>query len=375
MKILILSNVEAGGEWIAMQTLLEKIKRKNSQIRLYMITYTSEKQLIKESLFDKIIYIKHVHRDKPLKYYRELICRLIEGVKIINKLFEKHKFNSVIAIDYVLALSYAISQKRLDYIYYFHGIKNDYRIFNDTFNHYMIFKKLLEIFSWILSKKIIVPSIKAKNYLIDNYYFFLKKMILIVPNLIRDEFKVRYLTKTNTKKAKNILYSGRLDQNKGIKNLIYAFLKLESKFSKFTLTLAYFGKPNVGLLNMINNLINKGKNIKLLYDLKVIELARLYQTSYFGILPSVFETSSLFFKESLESKLPIFITNVGDVVEISPNMFILKNNDINTINNKMVDFCQNTNKYSQSAKIMFKKWKKEYDEDKIIAIFLQAIKT
>jgi len=374
MKILILADIEAGGELIATQTLIERLRKYDKHYKFYLVAILKNKYLIKESLFEEIVYIKQKKYEKPLKFYRELFYQLGKGAKIIDKICRKHVFDHVIAIDYMLVISYLISQKKPNYIYYFHGIKNGYKIFHDTYNHYMIFKKLLEILALILSKKIIIPSITAKTYLINNYGLFLKKMSFpIVPNLIRNEFNDKYISK-EAKNEKNILYSGRLDPNKGIRNLLYAFLKLTIKYPKIYLNIAYFGKPDARLFDEIKDLINKGEKIRLLNNLQTTDLVKLYRSSCLGVLPSSFEISPLFYKEALACSLPIFTTNIGDVKKSSSNLFLLKDSEFNTIYNTIADFLKNKIKYQQKARIIFKNWKNNYNEDKIINDFLKAIK-
>lgn len=384
MKVLILSDIEAGGEWIATQTLIEKLIKKDERIKFYLIASSKKKNLLKESLFEKIIYIRHKYYKKPFKYYRELFYQLIEGAKTIDKVCKRQVFDYVITIDYILAISYLISQKKLNYIYYFHGIKNDYKIFSDTFNHYMILRKLLEILAWTMSKKIIIPSVQAKTYLINNYGLFLKKKtFMIVSNLIRNEFNNKYSQieinqlkrRFGIKNEKIILYSGRLALNKGIRNLLYAFLKITNKYPEVILIIAYFGKPETRLINKIKALIKKGGAIKLVNNLKTVDLAKLYQFSYLGILPSLLEMSSLFIREALMCDLPIISTNTGDTNNILSNHFILEDNKTNTIYNKIGDFFNIEYKYKKIFLKIKKRFKFQYNEEKIINSWIKVLKT
>jgi len=373
MKILLLSNAEPGGEWIAIQTLIKRLKIKNRNIKFYLVTLTKNDYLFKKT-FEKIIYVKQKYYKKPLKYYRELFYQLREGASSIDKIFQEHVFDSVITIDYKLAISYLISQKKTNYIYYFHGLKNYFKNGLDNLNHYVIFRKFLEVLAWTFSKKMIVPSVQAKSYLINNYRFFLNnKKFDIVPNLIRNEFNNNYHLK-NIEKEKNILYSGRLDPNKGIRNLLYAFIKFASKYPEFTLIIAYFGKPEIKIFSEIKLFIKNGYKIKFYKNLQTINLAKLYQTSYLAILPSSLEVSPLFLREALASNLPIFITDVGDVREASTNKFILKNNSSNSIYAKLIDYMQNSKMYRKEVLIQTKNWKKQYNEEEIVESFLKTIK-
>lgn len=373
MNILVLSDIEAGGEWIATQTLIEKLIKKDESIKFYLIASSKNKYLLKESLFEKIIYIRHKYYRKPFKYYRELFYQLSSGKKAISHIYKQYKFDYVIATNYILAISYLISQKKLNYIYYFHGIRNNYKIFSDTFNHFMIFQKLLEILGWIMSKELIIPSINARNVLIEHSFSLLKKRVFIVlPNLIRDEFK-KSLKKTKDKKI--ILYSGRLALNKGVESLINAFLLITKGYPEVVLVIVYPGKPEIELLKKIKNLIGKRPKIIFINNLSTQKLSILYQTSTLAILPSPFEISSLFLREALMCDLPIITTNTGDSSQILSDVFILKNGNPDTIYAKIVDYFKNKNKYDQSVKIVSENWKKQYNEEKIINSWISVLKT
>lgn len=373
MKILILSDIEAGGEWIATQTLIEKLKIKNSHLKFYLIAFLKNRYLIKEFLFEKIIFVKQKYYKKPFKYYRELFYQLNEGVRTIDKTCKKYIFDCVITIDYKLATSYLISQKKLNFIYYFHGLKNRSKRFNDYFIPYVVFQKFLEILALTMSKKIIAPSIQAKTHLTNNYGVFIYgKKFDVVPNLIRDEFNINH-SLVNNNNEKIILYSGRLDPNKGIRNLLYAFLKLRNQHPELSLAIAYFGKPETQLFNEIKIFINKGQKIRLLRDPEITDLVKLYQNSYLGILPSSFEISSLFLREALICNLPIISTSTGDTSKLLSNNFILKDNFVNTIIDKIDDFIKNERIYKNKFQKIVNDYKSQNNEEITVNHWIKVI--
>lgn len=372
MKILILSDIEAGGEWIATQTLIEKLRKNNKRLEFYIITSSKNKYLLKESLFEKIFFSESKHFNKPFKYYRQLFYRISFGKKIVSYIFKRYEFDHVIATNYILAISYLISQKNSNYIYFFHGIRNNYKIFSDTFNHFMIFQKLLEILTWAVSKKFIIPSINARNILIEHSFSVLKnKTFVVFPNLIRDEFK----SDLKIRNKKTILYSGRLAPNKGIENLINAFLLMEKKDPKVVLVIAYPGKPEIQFLKKIKTIIGKGLNIVLINNLSTQGLSILYQTSTLAVLPSPFEISSLFLREALMCNLPIISTDIGDANKVLSRPFILKDNKISTIYCKIYNFFSNEGQYNNIFQKIVKKFKSQYCEEKIINEWIKVLKT
>ena len=57
MNILILSDIEASGEWLAIQTLLEELKKINNHTKLYLIAYGQNKLLLNKEIFSLVIVI------------------------------------------------------------------------------------------------------------------------------------------------------------------------------------------------------------------------------------------------------------------------------------------------------------------------------
>jgi len=383
MKILILSDIEAGGEWIATQTLIEKLRKKNERLKFYLITSSKNKSLLKESLFKKIVYLDNKKYSKPFKHYREFFYLLASGKKTISCVCKQHKFDCVITTNYILAISYLISQKKSNYIYFFHGISNNYKIFINSFNHYVIFQKILEVFAWAMGQKLIVPSINARNVLNVHSFSLLKnKASIIVPNLIRDEFKKRFSQselsrfKKNLKikKKKIVLYSGRLASDKGIENLIYAFLAMTKKNPKVVLIILYPNKPKIEFLREIRIIIGKRSGVLFINNPPTKELSILYQTSDLAILPSPFEISSLFIHEALMSGLPIISTNTGDAYSLLSKRFILKDNVAKTIHNKINDYFNNEREYKKKFLEITKKFKLLYNEKKIMNRWIKILK-
>jgi glycosyltransferase involved in cell wall biosynthesis len=375
INILILSDTEVGGEWIATQTLIEKLKKRDGRLKFYLISSSKNKYLLKKSLFEKITFVKKKRFQKPFKHYRKLFYQLSSGKKAISHFCSQYRFNYVIATNHILAISYIFSQKNLNYMYFFHGIRNNYKIFTDTYNHYMIFQKILEISAWALSKQIIIPSSYAKNVLIEHSLSLLrKKDFLVLPNLIRDEFKKKYSQPEINKFKKNleiedkkiILYSGRLVSGKGIENLAAAFLQITDKYQKIILIISYSGKPNIKLRN--------SNKILFLKNLRTSDLAKLYQSSYLALLPSDFEVSSLFLREALICNLPIVSTDTGDANKVLSHFFLLKDNKVNTITNKINDFLKNGYKYKKEFLKITKKNKSQYNEEKILDDWVNVFK-
>ncbi len=391
MNILILSDIEVGGEWIATQTLIEKLRKKDERLKFYLITLSKNIYLLKESSFEKIIFVKKKSYKKPLKYYREFFYQLISGTKTISKICDKYNFNKIIVTNHILGASYLLSQKKGNYLYFFHNVKNNFRIFFDTFNHYLILQKLIEILVWAMAEKIIIPTVMAKQVIIDHTNFlFKKKGFIVLPNLVRDEFKSKFpitrlqkfKKRLNIQGEKIIFYSGRLISEKGVKNLVDVFLQLLKKYADVTLVIAYPKSTETKFIKKIVFLSKQEKRIILLKNLPTTELAKYYQVVSLAVLPSPFDISPLFFKEALFSNLPIFATNTGDIGETlnkldskKAQLFILNNNQVKTLYKKIDSFFKKKIFYEKEFSRLSEKFKSLYNEEKIINNWIKVLKT
>lgn len=314
MNILILSDIEAGGEWIATQTLLKEVKKTHSNYNFYLISRGKNTFLLDKSIYNDVHFVQQKEFPKPLKHYRELFFELKSSYKLLAKILKQTHFDLIIMSEYLFFLPYLFCVKKFDYAFYFHGVKNNYKIFRDTFNHFLIIKKILEYFAWVFSSAVWCPSQNAINYLKSQGFFLANKKYVIVPNLVRDVF---FTKPTNTKinkfkktlritDQKIILYLGRYTERKGIKNLVDSFSHLYTKYDNILLVVAYldFAKDSPPLYS---------KDVILLKNLNETDLNLLYRITHLSVLPSDFEISPLTFYESLVCSVPFLSTQVGDI--------------------------------------------------------------
>lgn len=372
MNILVLSDITAGGEWIASQTLIEKLKKKDNSLKFFLISATKSPHLLKKSLFEEVICLQSKSYKTPFKRYRKFLNMVASGVGAINQIYKRYQIDRVVATNYVLALSFLVSQKKNSFTFFFHGIRNNYKIFSETLDHYLIFQKLLEIFIWQISKEFILPSIYAKDVLIEHSLSILKnKGFIVFPNLIRDEFKKNL---KNIEDKKIILYSGRLAYDKGVGNLIEAFLPISIKNPKLVIMIVYPGEPEIKFAKKIKTIVGESQNIIFINNPTTEKLSFLYKKAALAILPSPFEISSLFLREALISNLPIISTKTGDAEKILTEPFLLKDNKINTIQNKINDFFGNITKYQKTFSTIAGRFQFQYEEEKIIDDWLNFLR-
>lgn len=372
MNILILSDTTAGGEWIATQTLIKKLKKTDKSLRFFLISAAKDTDLLDKFLFEEMICLSAKPGRRPFKRYRGFFNLVKSGADSINRIYERYGIDQIVATNYVLACSFLTTFRKNGFIYYFHGIRNNYKVFSETFDHYLIFQKLLEIFTWKIAKKLVLPSTYVKNALVDHSLSILKnKKAIILPNLVRDEFKSAY---RDAGGKKIILYSGRLAKDKGIENLFDAYARVSMKKPDLSLTVAYPGKPEGKFEKKIKKITKKSRNISLVNNPTDKELSNLYGKACLAVLPSPFEISSLFVREALMAGLPIISTKTGDAEQILTEFFLIKDNGVNTITNKINSFFDDQVKYQKNFLKLSNLFKTQYEEGEVIRNWLSLLR-
>ncbi len=370
MNILLLSDLDAGGEWIATQTLIEEVKRLKPAINFYIIakSINSQPRLFKSSFFTYTDLFQPRTYSKPLKYYRQLFSEINTFGKKINHILRKSKIDHVISTFYPASLGYIIFQKNLNFIFFSHGIKNRFPIFWQNLSHFMIFNKVLERLTWILAKKIFAPSTSLLPYLP-------KDKVSLVPNLIRKEF----LTTKKIKRSENlIIYSGRLAEGKGIYQLTSAFMKLQKDYKKLRLLFCYQENQTLEEFRFIKKYTHS-KNVFFKKNLTGRQLNRLYQQAALAVLPSEFEIASLFYLEAIASGLPIIVPLLGEIVTWSKiyNInceLILQDLSSQGIYFKIDAFFKNRAVYTNQSALAKEKFAKLYRPDLAVKKFISLLK-
>ena len=327
MNILILSDIETAGEWLATQSMLSEIKKK-SGCKFFLLAYGQKTLHLHRNLFEESILIDHAPLAPPISYYRQIILELKQGATQLIRIGKTAgKFSAIITTsEYSLFLPTLIVFPFVKKIFYLHGLKHHFKIDFNHFNLHLLLIKFLERLTWFLSDYIVVPSAFAKKVLKRELvlFYFLKK-IYVIPNLVPDYFLKR-LPRSNLMEFKKklglrsftqlILYCGRIDKIKGIDNLIVAFSLLKKKLSDSALIISYTKlKQDKNLLNKLRNQVGNYQlknSIFLISDLPRTKLPFLYQLVDCAVFPSLFEMDSLALKETLASGLPAFSTPVGN---------------------------------------------------------------
>lgn len=158
-----------------------------------------------------------------------------------------------------------------------------------------------------LSDSIIVLSIEAKTKLLD----------LIVNenkiNIIHNSIKVNSNCNNKVYSSKNIVFLGRIGQNKGVYDIINVGVNIINKFPDVKITIAGDGeKENVEKICLEKKL---NSNIKVLgWTSGTIKNELLEEATLF-LLPSYSEGMPMSILEAMTYKIPIISTYVGGIPE------------------------------------------------------------
>lgn len=200
-------------------------------------------------------------------------------------------------------------------------------------NFYFYVKSISNIIRF--SKKIFLPNKKYYDYIKEispnkNFILFPWPYVSIA---------VKLKKKTKKKNFVKLLFMGRIVNQKGLVYLIEALSLMEKDLS-YDLTLNIGGLPSkkeVKYYEYVKKASNKLKKIKLnfLGHVRGLEKRRLYESSDFLLLPSVFEPFGYVILEAVEYNLPIIYSNASGPVSIlegKGNIVLFQDSDKRTIN-------------------------------------------
>lgn len=336
MKILILSDIEASGEWLSQQSFISYLKNVHPNYRFDLISYGKNQLLLNRHMFERISIIKKPGFNRPFKYYKQLLAEFIEAIKIIRKFQD---IEMIIGTDYMLLLASFFVFPFKPRIFFFQGFRHFYRLSSYSFNHYMVIRKFLERLTFFLSTKLIVPSKFAMEIVKKELgVFALLKRFYLFSNICRPEFIKEYShqelrsfkKKYRLNNTRYVVYAGVIEKRKCLYELIDGYSRLIRSKKRIKLIIAYLTpKMEVDYFRQLQLQVKKKgieKSVIFLKDLGSSDLAKLFRISSVGILPSKLEMGSVFIKEALESSLPVIASKTGETSEslksISPKLVL-----------------------------------------------------
>ncbi len=202
-----------------------------------------------------------------------------------------------------------------------HGLEYEhcpegYSVYSRLFHHFFVTR------SCIWAKKIIAVSQNTKNDLIEMYKVSNKKIQVVYNGFKIEDKEVENISVK--KYGKYILYIGRLEERKNLKNIIAAFEILKKKFNyKGNLLLA--GNAGYGY-EEISKKIDKSdfkKNIKLLGFISDAEKQVFLTYADLFMFPSLCEGFGIPILEAQSVGTPVITSNFGPMDEIAGNNEIL----------------------------------------------------
>ena len=180
---------------------------------------------------------------------------------------------------------------------------------------------------------------------------------------------------------KIILFAGRITHEKGIKELLEAYEKIDND----NIVLLIVGSHNFGANNTSNfeqNIKNKVESLKekikftgyIDYD----NMWKYYKLADLAVFPSIWEEpAGLTMLEATIASLPLITTRTGGIVEyLEEEQAIFVDNDekiVNALTKKINDFFDNEKKYNKKMLCISKKLEKEYNEKIYYENFVKII--
>ena len=158
------------------------------------------------------------------------------------------------------------------------------------------------------------------------------------------EINEEWRKKFDIKDEKVILYTGRLVEEKGVRELIKAFIEIEKKY-KAKLIIAgsvnYNSNLESNYVKELKKIAQNNKNIIFTGYINYNELPQIYKISDLGIIPSIWdEPFALTVVEHLASGNPVIVTNSGGMPELINEKcsIIVEKNNIIELQNAIESF-------------------------------------
>jgi len=191
-----------------------------------------------------------------------------------------------------------------------------------------------------LCKKIICVSKAVKNFLepfVDNK----EKIEVIYPGV-----KVFSVENKSFSISGDLLYVGRLSEEKNVRLLLLALNEVKKYYPKIILNIVGDGPDKENLIKLTKNLeLEKNVNFLGYFDRK--QIFTLYQNHKVLILPSKIESLSLVVIESILNELPVIVSATYGPKEIFHDLdyfLLFKNGDVKDLATKIMSVLKNYRK-------------------------------
>ncbi|MDD5552199.1 MAG: glycosyltransferase [Candidatus Pacebacteria bacterium] len=337
----------------------EKLKRKIGELRIINSNYT---------------FIK-VQNTKNIKTKQDLIFEgLKRNIKILRTARGYGNFNVVYTISSVLDLIiFPFFLKRANKKIKWATVFDNVVPLNDPGN------KIIRFLAWtffhislVLLKKadcIFVISEDLKRYLIKKG--FDKEKIILTGNAV--EANLIKKAKRNKKYNIDALFVGRINETKGIYDMLEVLEIVRKKYPNFQL--AIMGRGDDLTEEKYKNEIkrrNLEKNVKFLGYKTGLEKFNIFKSSKCFLFLSESESFGIALLEAVCCGLPAFVYNLSPYKHIYKNneVIISKKHDYKSVAEKVIQLFENKNFENKKGKLLVNK----YSWDKIAKIELSSLR-
>ncbi len=270
--------------------------------------------------------------------YLKFIYRLISYKPDIVHLNPSLCYDSVIR-DGVFVLISKLFKKKA--IVFWHGWKVDFegkienkytkifkRVFNKSDGFIIISSHVIEkLRQWGFKQPVLKTSTKVDDYLIEGFEISKKE------------------------RSGNILFLGRLEENKGIFEALRAFQLVQKRFPELTLTYAGNGPDKNKLMEIIKR--EKIFNVFLTGFVRNEEKIRTYMNAGVFILPSYTEGMPTTMLEAMSFGIPVISRPVGGIPDffINDKMgYLIESKDPADFSDKIIDLYSDKCKWEEISK-------------------------
>lgn len=333
MHLLVMSNLQSGGEWVAISRLLKALKKSAPETRIYGILKGTQENIPVPQVFDACQILPLVRTTPPLSFLKRWYGEFtLTRNAIRNELTNHPEIRHAVTTDYLsgLAVTSMRTGRKIFRIYSYHGIKSSLHMAGRDFNYREIVKKFLECLALLMNDVIITPApegIRQIKKIIGPFHN--PKHIEIIPNIVPIDYFVnahksaigKFRLNNNFPKSKKIiLYCGRVAPYKGLEQLIRAYALLLRKRKALQLVIAYpSGGADEQILSFLRQEIISlqiSQSVAFLPDLTEASRIILYNITSLTVIPSEKEISSLAILESLACGTLSLSSNTGNAREI-----------------------------------------------------------
>lgn len=373
----------------AIETLVEHLANENENEGKYnfIIYSTFDEEALKISKnykYTKFVFLKKNNR---LLFFNTKLNRGIKKIfgvkfpilyydKIANSI-KKHNINKIVVQASFECAEY-LKNKFENNDMYLHIHSDDFSVYNERMNN--IVEKMSKV---ICVSEFIKNRAKEAGYNIRNFE--------VVKNCIDVKKFNKELYKNESKQLRKkynistdekvILFSGRLIPVKGIKELIIAFKKIDSKYKCKLLIVgnAGFGEAITGEYDQ--ELYDLSKNIseKIIFTgfISNKDLPKIHSICDIAVVPSIWEEAAgLVVIEAMCSGIPLIVTDSGGINEYSgkDGVIVVERNEY-LINNlhKSIELLLKDDKIREENSIIAKKRAKQFNTKNFYNDFIKVL--